>query len=138
MALVIVALQGLPAALVSPIFGEFLDIFNGDGHPDSALCKLILRLTTMLSGSYKSTDTAGCCKISQRMLGEDYKGRSTGGEQRYTADLTDLLAELLHVQIGGSHPIVPSPASRVGQPQLKAAQPSHVRKHALPLRTCMV
>ena len=117
MALVVIGLPGLPAALVSPIFGEFLDTFNGDGHPDSALCKLIPRLTTMLSASYKSTDTAGCRKISQRMLGKDYQGRSRGGEQRYTADLTDLLAELLHCQIGRSHPIVPSPVLRVGQPQ---------------------
>ena len=112
-----IGLQGLPAALVSPIFGEFLDTFNGDGHPDSALCKLILRLTTMLSASYKSTDTAGCRKISQRMLGKDYQGRSRGGEQQYSIDLTNLLAELLHSQLGGSHSIIPAPVSRVGQPQ---------------------
>ena len=108
-----IGLQGLPAALASPIFGEFLDKFNGKGHLDSGVCRLALSLTTMLSACYKNTNTAEALSTSRKVFGEDYQGWSRGGELTYSQRLIRLLTELLHIQLGGLHPIVPSPVSEV-------------------------
>ena len=110
-------MQGLPAALASPIFGEFRDNFNGEGRLDSVVCKHILRLASMLSASYKSTKTAEALKVLQEEFGKDYKGVFRGNNFSHSTNLGELLTKLLRDQLGGLRAITLAYVMRVGQPQ---------------------
>ena len=110
-------LQGLPAALASPIFGELLDMFNGDSHLDSVICKHTLRLATILSASYARTNAAEACSALQEVFGDTYEGVSRGGNFSYSRNLAELLTQLLRDKLGGSQALPLAYVLRVGQLQ---------------------
>jgi hypothetical protein len=56
-----ISAQGLPPALMNPIFGEFLDLVDAV-QLDSITCDSVLELIRTMSNSYRGTSTTGEAK----------------------------------------------------------------------------
>ena len=56
-----ISAQGLPPALMNPIFGEFLDLVDAV-QLDSITCDSVLELILTMSNSYRGTSTTGEAK----------------------------------------------------------------------------